>query len=81
MWSWDSVEITFDQTCWTFDGYDGCDSETIAFGLQVTRAHELELDVTTTLSNALNVTITLIKSLSVKINKTISLLITILKGF
>ena len=24
MWSWDSVDITFDQTCWTFDGSNNC---------------------------------------------------------
>ena len=24
LWSWDSNEITFDQNCWTFDGYNGC---------------------------------------------------------
>jgi hypothetical protein len=24
MWTWDSTEITFDQTCWFFDGYNGC---------------------------------------------------------
>ena len=24
MWTWDSTEIFFDQTCWTFDGYNGC---------------------------------------------------------
>jgi hypothetical protein len=23
-WTWDSTQITFDQTCWTFDGYNGC---------------------------------------------------------
>jgi len=24
MWSWENTEISFDQTCWTWDGYDGC---------------------------------------------------------
>ena len=23
-WTWDSEQITHDQTCWTYDGYDGC---------------------------------------------------------
>lgn len=23
-WSWDSTAITHDQTCWTYDGYNGC---------------------------------------------------------
>jgi len=24
MWTWDSTQIDFSQTCWTFDGYNGC---------------------------------------------------------
>ena len=28
MWTWDSTEITHDQTCWTYDGYDGCAQDT-----------------------------------------------------
>ena len=24
MWDWSSTDIDFSQTCWTFDGYDGC---------------------------------------------------------
>jgi len=24
LWTWDSVDISFDQICWSFDGYDGC---------------------------------------------------------
>lgn len=23
-WSWDTALLTFDQTCWTFDGYNDC---------------------------------------------------------
>lgn len=26
MWTWDSTQITHDQTCWTYDGYNGCGS-------------------------------------------------------
>lgn len=24
MWDWSSTDIDFSQTCWTFDGYNGC---------------------------------------------------------
>lgn len=27
MWTWDSAEITHDQTCWTYDGYNGCERQ------------------------------------------------------
>lgn len=27
LWTFDSNEITFDQNCWTFDGYNGCIEE------------------------------------------------------
>jgi len=27
MWTWDSIQIDFSQTCWTFDGYNGCEKE------------------------------------------------------
>lgn len=23
-WTWDTTELTCDQTCWTYDGYNGC---------------------------------------------------------
>lgn len=25
MWDWSSTQIDFSQTCWTFDGYNGCE--------------------------------------------------------
>ena len=24
-WDWSQNDITWDQNCWTFDGYNGCD--------------------------------------------------------
>ena len=26
-WDWSQNDITFDQNCWTFDGYNGCAEE------------------------------------------------------
>ena len=23
-WTWDTTQITHDQTCWTYDGFNGC---------------------------------------------------------
>lgn len=25
-WTWDQTDLTHDQTCWTYDGYNGCTS-------------------------------------------------------
>jgi hypothetical protein len=27
MWTWDSTQIDFSQTCWTFDGSNRCEKE------------------------------------------------------
>ena len=45
MWTWDSTQITHDQTCWTYDGYNGCYSGGFGEGyVQDNRKRILEED-------------------------------------
>ena len=47
MWTWDSTKITHDQTCWTYDGYNGCDIITGGGGIttDLVRANKDDRDM------------------------------------
>ena len=44
MWTADSINITADQTCWTADGYDGCNVDSGAGSGGTTYAPQLDWD-------------------------------------
>ena len=56
MWTWDSTEITHDQTCWTYDGYDGCQAEEGGGGggIDLIRARKDDKDILEILNMVMN---------------------------
>ena len=54
-WTWDSTEITHDQTCWTYDGYNGCSlPEGSSGGIDLIRANKDDRDMLEILSMIMN---------------------------